>query len=128
MKKRRLRANRVAFYVNDTELELLQQNAESCNMSVSEFLRNCIVYKAEIEELQEKEKTFVENFKELQRVGVNLNQLTRSLNKLVVSSQDKKSKGFFMKILSDVTDMGIEMKIRSVLDDMTEILKRIKGR
>ena len=128
MKKRRLRANRVAFYVNDTELELLQQNAESCNMSVSEFLRNCIIYKAEIEELQEKEKAFIDNFKELQRIGVNLNQLTRSLNKLVASSQDKKTKGFLMKILSDVTDMGVEMKIRSVLEDMADILKRIKGR
>ena len=128
MQKRRLRANRVAFYVNDKELELLQKNANNNNMSVSEFLRSCIIYNAEIKELREKEKTFIDNFKELQKIGVNLNQLTRNLNKFVNTSSDSKDKNFFYTIINEVKNLGIEKNIRNVLEDMANILAKLKGK
>ena len=73
-----LRRHAVTVYLNDGEREELRRQAGQARLRVTEFIRQRVLERRL--QIGSPRKLGVAEFRELNRIGVNLNQIARSLN------------------------------------------------
>jgi hypothetical protein len=73
-KKKRLRDKLIQFWVTESEYNMVKDKADYCGLSISEYMRNVGVDGAIIK------RDFKDIFYELNKIGVNINQLAKRAN------------------------------------------------
>jgi type II secretory pathway component PulF len=109
---------RITVRLSKEEKEQLKKIAESKGMTVSDYVRSRLTgvrrrRKPKAEELE----LYRQLIYELNRVGVNLNQIARTLNRAMQSAPNKK---FFSAVIDGVS------ALRDIQEELREILWRLK--
>jgi len=99
MRNRRVKKQ---IWLNDDEAYLLKEKSDRVGMNASNYIRHLIVgYKPKEKPPEE----FYDNFKEIRRIGKNINQIAR-----LASSTGKSDMLYFKKQTDMLNDFIIEIK------------------
>ena len=91
------RDRKSGFYLNlmQQEVELLKKKSESYGMTRSEYLRNLIVFGSVRAQSKLSDSQFQDLLNELNHIGVNINQIARSVNAGIARAADAR-RGLFL--------------------------------
>ena len=104
-----VRSNSIHIRMNDTEYELLQERANTVNMSIAEFIRNAldnqqVTIKYELVADVPEIKKLIGEFG---KIGSNLNQIARYFNQGGIISSEMRTE--IKKSLRDIYEMKYEV-------------------
>ena len=81
----RKRNNTILLRISDAEKKMLVKKCEQANMNYSQFLRDCIAGK-QIKPAPTKD--YMTLYKEINHIGNNINQATKSVNMGIATNED----------------------------------------
>lgn len=87
-KPNRQRRKEIHLTLLDKEMELLEQKAESFNLSKSDYLRSLIVWGRAKSQSRLTDEQFRLLLSEMNHIGVNINQVARRVNEARQASSD----------------------------------------
>lgn len=103
--KDRMRKNKIQFYLSDEELKVAKDKSEYANLNMSQFIRKIIfeadIMKLPVEEIKLCQKTITENSFEINKIGNNINQIT----KVIHENNDTYSKSQIQEIKNDLENV-----------------------
>lgn len=79
LSERDLRSHRITASVNSAEWWIIQDRARQARMSVPEFIRQRVV--RDRLQIESPRQLDARTFREVQRLGVNVNQIARAMNR-----------------------------------------------
>jgi len=100
------------IWLNDDELFILKEKSQSVGMDASNYIRHLIVgYKPKEKPPEE----FYNNFKEIRRIGKNINQIAR-----LASSTGKVDMLYFQKQVDMLNELIVDIKEKYLRPEIDE--------
>lgn len=87
MAKNRYRSKKISIWLSDDELELFEKKISEIGISKSDYIRNCILYGSTIKKTNFSDDKADRIVYEMNRIGNNVNQIARYVNKEHEASQ-----------------------------------------